>query len=260
MAVKNDGLCMTYTINRLSETAKTFRRLGEAYECASGDEAQSPSFKRQLFLVADILEDCTLMQLQADKPSKGIARDMASRALVAGIVIKDVNILKDKTGRSEVVILARTLGKGCVAERKIRKIVCDVMGIGYYSDHNNRLVINDNCQQYVFHQENRFRFLSGVARKCKEKSGFNGDNFMVSSLSCGKLCGIQGRADWHDKIGGKGTGIKKYYGKRSSTWVHRNRHDGCTAGFRKRTASGTDTDEETGTDGRYRKCGMLPGR
>ena len=145
MAVKNDGLCMTYTINRLSETAKTFRRLGEAYECASGDEAQSPSFKRQLFLVADILEDCTLMQLQADKPSKGIARDMASRALVAGIVIKDVNILKDKTGRSEVVILARTLGKGCVAERKIRKIVCDVMGIGYYSDHNNRLVINDTA-------------------------------------------------------------------------------------------------------------------
>lgn len=129
MAVKNDGLCMTYTINRLSETAKTFRRLGEAYECASGDEAQSPSFKRQLFLVADILEDCTLMQLQADKPSKGIARDMASRALVAGIVIKDVNILKDKTGRSEVVIFARTLGKGCVAERKIRKIVCDVMGL-----------------------------------------------------------------------------------------------------------------------------------
>ncbi len=53
---------------------------------------------------------------------------------------------------------------------------------------------------------------------------------------------------------------RKYYGKRSSTWVHRNRHDGCTAGFRKRTASGTDTDEETGTDGRYRKCGMLPGR
>ena len=142
MAVKNDGLCMTYTINRLSETAKTFRRLGEAYECASGDEAQSPSFKRQLFLVADILEDCTLMQLQADKPSKGIARDMASRALVAGIVIKDVNILKDKTGRSEVVILARTLGKGCVAERKIRKIVCDVMGIEY----RHHLYDTNNCK------------------------------------------------------------------------------------------------------------------
>ena len=152
---------------QIVETAKTFRRLGEVYECASGDEAQSPSFKRQLFLVADILEDCTLMQLQADKPSKGIARDMA-KGTCRGIVIKDVNILKDKTGRNEVVILCKNSWQGC-RTRKIRKIVCDVMGIGYYSDHNNRLVINDNCQQYVFHQENRFRFLSGVARKCKEK-------------------------------------------------------------------------------------------
>lgn len=225
MAVKNDGLCMTYTINRLSETAKTFRRLGEAYECASGDEAQSPSFKRQLFLVADILEDCTLMQLQADKPSKGIARDMASRALVAGIVIKDVNILKDKTGRSEVVILARTLGKGCVAETKIRKIVCDVMGIGYYSDHNNRLVINDNCQQYVFHQENRFRFLSGVARKCKEKSGFNGDNFMVSSLSCGKV--VAAIAD------GCGSGKRAFIESRMVIELMENCID---AGFEEKTA------------------------
>lgn len=42
---------------------------------------------------------------------------MASRALVAGIVIKDVNILKDKTGRSEVVILARTLARA-VSQRE----------------------------------------------------------------------------------------------------------------------------------------------
>ena len=89
-----DELCMTYTVNRLSETAKTFRRLGETYECASGDEAKSPSFKRQLFLVADILDDCTLMQLEADKPAKGLLRDMSSRALISGIVIREVNILK----------------------------------------------------------------------------------------------------------------------------------------------------------------------
>lgn len=117
MAVKNDGLCMTYTINRLSETAKTFRRLGEAYECASGDEAQSPSFKRQLFLVADILEDCTLMQLQADKPSKGIARDMASRALVAGIVIKDVNILKTRQAGVKLLYLQELLARA-VSQRE----------------------------------------------------------------------------------------------------------------------------------------------
>ena len=118
-----DELCMTYTVNRLSETAKTFRRLGETYECASGDEAKSPSFKRQLFLVADILDDCTLMQLEADKPAKGLLRDMSSRALISGIVIREVNILKSKNGKNEVVVQARTLGKGCTSERKIRKII-----------------------------------------------------------------------------------------------------------------------------------------
>ncbi len=198
---RNDELCMTYTVNRLLETAKTFRRLGEAYESASGDKAQSPSFKRQLFLVADILDDCTLMQMHADKPARSVFRDMSSRALISGIVIKEVNVLKSRSGRYEVIVKAKTLGKGCVSERKIRKIVSDVFDGGYYSDHNNRLVINDECQQYVFHQENRFRFLYGVARECKDKGGFNGDNFMVSNLACGKVvaaiadgCGIGKRA------------------------------------------------------------------
>lgn len=222
---KSDELCMTYTVSRLSETAKTFRRLGEAYECASGEKAQSPSFKKQLFLVADILDDCTLMQMQADKLSKNILRDMSSRALISGIVIKDVNVLKSKNGKNEVVVVAKTLGKGCVAERKIRKIVSDVLGNGYYSDHNNRLVVNDDCQQYVFHQENRFRFLYGVARECKDKSGFNGDNFMVSNLSCGKV--VAAIAD------GCGSGKRAFIESRMVIELMENCID---AGFEERTA------------------------
>lgn len=105
---RSEELCMTYTVSMLSETAKTFRRLGEAYESASGEEAQSPCFKHQLFLVADILDDCTLMQMQADKPSKSVFRDMSSRALISGIVIREVNVLKNKTGKNEIVVLAKT--------------------------------------------------------------------------------------------------------------------------------------------------------
>ena len=220
-----DELCMTYTVNRLSETAKTFRRLGETYECASGDEAKSPSFKRQLFLVADILDDCTLMQLEADKPAKGLLRDMSSRALISGIVIREVNILKSKNGKNEVVVQARTLGKGCTSERKIRKIISDVFGGGYYSDHNNRLVVNEECQQYVYHQENRFRFLSGVARECKDKSGFNGDNFMVSNLSCGKV--VAAIAD------GCGSGKRAFIESRMVIELMENCID---AGFEEKTA------------------------
>lgn len=222
---RSEELCMTYTVSRLSETAKTFRRLGEAYESASGEEAQSPCFKHQLFLVADILDDCTLMQMQADKPSKSVFRDMSSRALISGIVIREVNVLKNKTGKNEVVVLAKTLGKGCASERKIRKIVSDVLGCGYYSDHNNRLVVNDESQQYVYHQENRFRFLYGVARECKDKGGFNGDNFMVSNLACGKV--VAAIAD------GCGSGKRAFIESRMVIELMENCID---AGFEERTA------------------------
>ena len=222
---RSEELCMTYTVSRLSETAKTFRRLGEAYESASGEEAQSPCFKHQLFLVADILDDCTLMQMQADKPSKSVFRDMSSRALISGIVIREVNVLKNKTGKNEIVVLAKTLGKGCVSERKIRKIVSDVLGCGYYSDHNNRLVVNDESQQYVYHQENRFRFLYGVARECKDKGGFNGDNFMVSNLACGKV--VAAIAD------GWGSGKRAFIESRMVIELMENCID---AGFEERTA------------------------
>lgn len=222
---RSEELCMTYTVSRLSETSKTFRRLGEAYESASGEEAQSPCFKHQLFLVADILDDCTLMQMQADKPSKSVFRDMSSRALISGIVIREVNVLKNKTGKNEVVVLAKTLGKGCVSERKIRKIVSDVLGCGYYSDHNNRLVVNDESQQYVYHQENRFRFLYGVARECKDKGGFNGDNFMVSNLACGKV--VAAIAD------GCGSGKRAFIESRMVIELMENCID---AGFEERTA------------------------
>lgn len=222
---RSEELCMTYTVSRLSETAKTFRRLGEAYESASGEEAQSPCFKHQLFLVADILDDCTLMQMQADKPSKSVFRDMSSRALISGIVIREVNVLKNKTGKNELVVLAKTLGKGCVSERKIRKIVSDVLGCGYYSDHNNRLVVNDESQQYVYHQENRFRFLYGVARECKDKGGFNGDNFMVSNLACGKV--VAAIAD------GCGSGKRAFIESRMVIELMENCID---AGFEERTA------------------------
>lgn len=222
---RSEELCMTYTVSRLSETAKTFRRLGEAYESASGEEAQSPCFKHQLFLVADILDDCTLMQMQADKPSKSVFRDMSSRALISGIVIREVNVLKNKTGKNEIVVLAKTLGKGCVSERKIRKIVSDVLGCGYYSDHNNRLVVNDESQQYVYHQENRFRFLYGVARECKDKGSFNGDNFMVSNLACGKV--VAAIAD------GCGSGKRAFIESRMVIELMENCID---AGFEERTA------------------------
>lgn len=48
------------------------------------------------------------------------------------------------------------------------------------------MIINEEPDQYVFYQENRFRILSGMARKCKEEENTSGDNFLLKKLNCGK--------------------------------------------------------------------------
>lgn len=48
----------TYSVTKLEETAKTFRRLGEAYNSTS----EKSGISRQLFLVADVLEECMTIQ------------------------------------------------------------------------------------------------------------------------------------------------------------------------------------------------------
>ncbi|MDY4742088.1 MAG: hypothetical protein SO361_03175 [Lachnospira sp.] len=60
----------TYTINRLQETAKTFRNLGDAYGQTSEKES---GWGRQLVLVADILEECVSMNLNAKIPDSYIS-------------------------------------------------------------------------------------------------------------------------------------------------------------------------------------------
>ena len=39
----------------------------------------------------------------------------------------------------------------------------------------------------MFYQEDRFRILSGMARKCKEAENTSGDNFLLKRLGCGKM-------------------------------------------------------------------------
>ena len=48
----------TYSFNKLEETAKTFRRLGEVYENAAEFKTADPGISRQLLLVAYVLDEC----------------------------------------------------------------------------------------------------------------------------------------------------------------------------------------------------------
>lgn len=89
-----------------------------------------------------------------------------------------------------------------VWQQKVVPVLTEVLRSGYYPDDSNRRIINEEYHQYIFIQEDRFKLLSGVARMNKGKSHFNGDNFLISRLECGKA--IAAIAD------GMGSGKRAY--------------------------------------------------
>lgn len=172
----------TYTINRLQETAKTFRNLGDAYGQTSKKES---GWGRQLILVADILEECVSMNLNAKIPDRQLYKQLEKKSIAMGIMVKDIRLLDGK--RREILVTAKTFMRGCVSERVLRGIVSDVFGVKFFSNQDNRVIINEEPNQYVFYQEDRFRILTGMARKCKESESTSGDNFLMKRLGCGKM-------------------------------------------------------------------------
>ena len=74
-----------------------------------------------------------------------------------------------------------------MSERVLRETVSSVFKAKFFSNQDNRVIINEEPDQYVFYQENRFRILSGMARKCKEEENTSGDNFLLKKLNCGKM-------------------------------------------------------------------------
>lgn len=216
---------MTYSFTKLEETARTFRRLGEAYDNVAEMDVGQPGISKQLFLVADVLEECMTMHLHAAEMDKDFVRELSRKCFLSGIRIKNVQCIQKNRGKKELVMQARTVGRNCVSVKKLLPIIGAAMGCDYYAEGSNRLIINEEYHQYIFVQEDHFRILSGVARRGKGISRFNGDNFLISRLDCGKT--IAAIAD------GMGSGKRAFIESRMVIELMENCVD---AGFEERAA------------------------
>lgn len=176
----------SYSMAKLEETAKTFRRLGEAYDGVGQVGKGHPGISKQLLLVADVLEECVTINMYAQEVERDCTKELFKKCFLNGIRIKNVQRIHKSRGRDELVFQARTVGRGCVLAKKLLPIVESVMGAGYYLPGSSRTTISDEYHQYILVQENRFRMLAGVARRGKGCSRYNGDNFLISRLECGK--------------------------------------------------------------------------
>lgn len=177
---------MEYSYTKLEETARTFRRLGEAYESSTESENVNSGISRQLFLVADVLDECLTMHLHTQEVDKSLIRELTRKCFMSGARIKNVRCLRKGSGKIELLFQARTVGRSCMVAKKLMPAIESTMKCVYYPKDSNRMVINEEYHQYVFVQEDRFRILSGVSRLNKGKEKFNGDNFLITGLGCGK--------------------------------------------------------------------------
>lgn len=71
--------------------------------------------------------------------------------------------------RREILVTAKTFMKGCVSERVLRETVSSVFKAKFFSNQDNRVIINEEPDQYVFYQENRFRILQVWRENVKRK-------------------------------------------------------------------------------------------
>ncbi len=170
---------LEYSFGKIEETAKTFRRLGETYYETTG-------ISGQLLLVADVLEECVNVNLYSEDIDKDKARELVRKCLLAGVRVKNITMIYGENGVAQLALSARTLGKTCVSARKIVTVLKDVLGQDYYIPGSAETLITDEFRHYLFIREARFKMLSGVARRGKGISKFNGDNFLISRLECGK--------------------------------------------------------------------------
>lgn len=174
------------SLSKLEETARTFRRLGEAYDNALDMQKKEPGISKQLLLVASVLEECVTINMHTEEVDRNIFRELSKKCFINGVRIRNMQLIRKENGLNEIVLQARTVGKGCMYIKKLLPIISEVMGMSYYVQGSNKMTVSEGYHQYIFVQENRFRLLTGVSRRGKGCSRFNGDNFLISRLECGK--------------------------------------------------------------------------
>ena len=177
MSERVQDYVVDYSVTKLEETARTFRRLGEAYENASEPQKKRYRNFQTAFLVADVLEECMTMYVHTEDGKKRFCQGTDTQMFRERDTHKKRTAFVKKKWRNAIVFQARTVGRSCVAAKKVVPVLTEVLRSGYYPDDSNRRIINEEYHQYIFIQEDRFKLLSGVARMNKGKSHFNGDNF-----------------------------------------------------------------------------------
>ena len=144
MSERVQDYVVDYSVTKLEETARTFRRLGEAYENASEPQKSGTGISKQLFLVADVLEECITLsgislkiidtagirdtedlveQIGVDKAKEmGKEADLILYVVDSSVPLdeNDEKIIEMMEGKQAIVLLNKTDLESVVEEEELK--------------------------------------------------------------------------------------------------------------------------------------------
>lgn len=178
---------LAYSITRLTETARTFRKLGETCEDIKGYGGASPAIAEQLFVMANVLEEFSGTSTKVITLSKGHLSDIMRGLSSKGVKVEWLHAYERGLNRREIIIKARTNKRGCVTTKDVATELSKFFEADFYSSENNRSIISEELFEYTFIQVPRFKVLFGMAKSNMENMEVSGDNFSMAQFECGRV-------------------------------------------------------------------------
>lgn len=175
-----------FSMLRLRDTARSFRKLGEVYDELSYRQDAALATKRQLFAIADILEDFCSNQVRTVVLARGHRADIIRGLAVRGIRVKYLEMYEDPPGRHTLVIMAKQARGSCATAKEAAAIISRYFEGDFISAESNRSIIGNEYHIYQFLQAPRYRLFVQGAQVPKQGNQVSGDSYSVSSLECAR--------------------------------------------------------------------------
>lgn len=178
---------LAYSMTRLGETARTFRKLGETYEDIQGENGASLAIAEQLYVMANVLEDCSGMSTKIINLSKGHENDIIHGILSRGVKVEWIHVFERGLNGKEIIIKAKMAKRGCVTTKEIALELSKYFETDFFSSQHNRSIISEELNEYTFIQVPRFSVLFGMTKSNMDNMEVSGDNFSMAQLECGRV-------------------------------------------------------------------------
>lgn len=183
--LKTDNI-KRFSMLRLQDTARSFRKLGEVYDELSYRQEQALAAKRQLFAIADMLEDFCSQEVRTVPLARSHRGDIIRGLAARGIRIKYLEVYENPPGRHTLVIMAKQARGSCTAVKEAASVISRYFEGDFISAESNRNIIGNEYHIYRFLQAPRYKlFVQGVQMP-KAGNQVSGDSYSISSLECAR--------------------------------------------------------------------------